>query len=69
MCVCVCTCVCACIRSFGHVILSYHLPFLLPGQYQKQHTILHKVNGLMTLVTFFGCRVLLFPYLYYAYGR
>ncbi|XP_062388526.1 ceramide synthase [Sardina pilchardus] len=38
-------------------------------QYKQQHTLLHKVNGLLMLVTFFVCRVLLFPYLYYAYGR
>ncbi|XP_030649503.1 TLC domain containing 3Ba [Chanos chanos] len=38
-------------------------------QYKQQHTLLHKVNGAVMLVTFFVCRVLLFPYLYYAYGR
>lgn len=38
-------------------------------QYKQQHTLLHKVNGVLMLVTFFVCRVLLFPYLYYVYGR
>ncbi|XP_046708866.1 ceramide synthase [Silurus meridionalis] len=38
-------------------------------QYKQQHTLLHKVNGALMLVTFFTCRVLLFPYLYYVYGR
>ncbi|KAK3559819.1 hypothetical protein QTP86_020987 [Hemibagrus guttatus] len=38
-------------------------------QYKQQHTLLHKVNGALMLVTFFICRVLLFPYLYYVYGR
>ncbi|KAM9393234.1 TLC domain containing 3Ba isoform 2-T2 [Pholidichthys leucotaenia] len=38
-------------------------------QYKKQDTLLHKVNGVMMMVTFFGCRVFLFPYLYYAYSR
>lgn len=38
-------------------------------QYKKQHTLLHRVNGVVMLLTFFGCRVLLFPYLYYAYSR
>ncbi|KAF5891062.1 protein FAM57B-like, partial [Clarias magur] len=37
-------------------------------QYKQQHTLLHKVNGALMLVTFFICRVLLFPYLYYVYG-
>ncbi|XP_069044489.1 ceramide synthase-like isoform X2 [Lepisosteus oculatus] len=38
-------------------------------QYKQQHTLLHKVNGALMLVTFFLCRILLFPYLYWAYGR
>ncbi|KAJ7984471.1 hypothetical protein DPEC_G00355170 [Dallia pectoralis] len=38
-------------------------------QYKQQHTLLHKVNGATMLVTFFVCRVLLFPYLYYVYSR
>ncbi|XP_019738713.1 protein FAM57B-like isoform X2 [Hippocampus comes] len=37
--------------------------------YKQQHTLLHKVNGALMLITFFICRVLLFPYLYYVYGR
>uniref|UniRef100_A0A672HLG0 TLC domain containing 3B n=1 Tax=Salarias fasciatus TaxID=181472 RepID=A0A672HLG0_SALFA len=38
-------------------------------QYNRQHTLLHRANGLVLLLTFFCCRVLLFPYLYYAYSR
>ncbi|XP_056627968.1 ceramide synthase isoform X1 [Triplophysa dalaica] len=38
-------------------------------QYKQQHRLLHKVNGAVMLITFFLCRVLLFPYLYYIYGR
>ncbi|KAM3863996.1 ceramide synthase-like [Diretmus argenteus] len=48
-------------------------PFVCLGkvliQHKKQHTPLHKVNGALMLLTFFSCRVLLFPYLYYAYSR
>ncbi|KAJ4931621.1 hypothetical protein JOQ06_010062 [Pogonophryne albipinna] len=48
-------------------------PFVCLGkvliQYQQQHTVLHKVNGVLMLLAFFCCRVLLFPYLYYAYSR
>uniref|UniRef100_A0A8C2WGU5 TLC domain containing 3B n=1 Tax=Cyclopterus lumpus TaxID=8103 RepID=A0A8C2WGU5_CYCLU len=36
---------------------------------QKEHTLLHRVNGLLLLLTFFFCRVLLFPYLYFSYSR
>lgn len=38
-------------------------------QYRKQDTLLHKVNGCVMLLTFFFCRVLLFPYLFYTYSR
>ncbi|XP_028672796.1 ceramide synthase [Erpetoichthys calabaricus] len=38
-------------------------------QYKKQHTLLHKVNGALMLMTFFVCRILLFPYMYWVYGR
>uniref|UniRef100_A0A3P8S7T3 TLC domain containing 3B n=1 Tax=Amphiprion percula TaxID=161767 RepID=A0A3P8S7T3_AMPPE len=38
-------------------------------QYKQQHTLLHKVNGVVMMFTFFCFRVLLFPYLYYAYSR
>uniref|UniRef100_A0A3Q3XHL7 TLC domain-containing protein n=1 Tax=Mola mola TaxID=94237 RepID=A0A3Q3XHL7_MOLML len=38
-------------------------------QYKKQHTLLHKLNGVFMLLTFLCCRVLLFPYLYFAYSR
>lgn len=41
----------------------------LAVKYKQQHTLLHKVNGAVMLITFFLCRVLLFPYLYYVYGR
>uniref|UniRef100_A0A8P4GPK1 TLC domain containing 3Ba n=1 Tax=Dicentrarchus labrax TaxID=13489 RepID=A0A8P4GPK1_DICLA len=48
-------------------------PFVSLGkvliQYNQQHTLLHKVNGGLVLLSFFSCRVLLFPYLYYAYSR
>lgn len=43
--------------------------FFFCSQYKQQHTLLHKVNGALMLITFFICRVLLFPYLYYVYGR
>ncbi|XP_063077386.1 ceramide synthase-like [Engraulis encrasicolus] len=38
-------------------------------QYNQQQSVLYKVNGVVMLGTFFCCRVLLFPYLYYAYSR
>ncbi|XP_037230851.1 ceramide synthase [Falco rusticolus] len=48
-------------------------PFVCLGKvlilYQRQHTALHKLNGVALLVTFLLCRILLFPYLYWAYGR
>ncbi|XP_054463265.1 ceramide synthase-like [Anoplopoma fimbria] len=48
-------------------------PFVCLGklliQFKKQHTLLHRVNGFLLLLTFFSCRVLLFPYLYFSYSR
>ncbi|XP_066485151.1 ceramide synthase [Tiliqua scincoides] len=48
-------------------------PFVCLGKvlilYKQQHTLLHKVNGLLMLVTFFCCRILLFPYMYWVYGQ
>lgn len=30
---------------------------------------LHKLNGIMVLVSFFTCRILIFPFMYWMYGR
>nr|XP_013811102.1 PREDICTED: uncharacterized protein LOC106495222 [Apteryx mantelli mantelli] len=51
------------------VVISSPDTWVPREDYKRQHTALHKLNGLAMLVTFFGCRVLLFPYLYWAYGR
>uniref|UniRef100_A0A0F7ZB17 Protein FAM57A n=3 Tax=Crotalinae TaxID=8710 RepID=A0A0F7ZB17_CROAD len=48
-------------------------PFVSLGkiliQVKMQDSLLHKINGILILVTFFLCRILLFPYMYWAYGR
>ncbi|XP_034047091.1 TLC domain containing 3Ba isoform X2 [Thalassophryne amazonica] len=48
-------------------------PFVCLGkvliQFKRQQTTLHKVNGAVVLLSFFTCRVLLFPYLYYSYSK
>ncbi|XP_042098553.1 TLC domain-containing protein 3A isoform X2 [Ovis aries] len=48
-------------------------PFVSLGriliQLKQQHTLLYKVNGILTLTTFFLCRILLFPFMYWSYGR
>uniref|UniRef100_A0A670YQP9 TLC domain containing 3A n=1 Tax=Pseudonaja textilis TaxID=8673 RepID=A0A670YQP9_PSETE len=36
---------------------------------KMQDSLLHKINGILILVTFFLCRILLFPYMYWAYGQ
>lgn len=47
-------------------------PFLCLGkvliQFDRQDSLLHKINGVLVIVTFFVCRVLLFPYMYYRYS-
>lgn len=42
-------------------VLSFFL-----SQLKMQDTLLHKVNGILILVTFFLCRILLFPFMYAA---
>lgn len=48
-------------------------PFVSLGkiliQLGLQDCWLHKVNGGMVLITFFMCRIALFPYMYWMYGR
>ncbi|KAJ8401675.1 hypothetical protein AAFF_G00376460 [Aldrovandia affinis] len=34
-----------------------------------QDSWLHKANGMMVLLSFFTCRIALFPYMYWVYGR
>uniref|UniRef100_A0AAV2KQ17 TLC domain-containing protein n=1 Tax=Knipowitschia caucasica TaxID=637954 RepID=A0AAV2KQ17_KNICA len=43
----------------GKLLLQFHL----------QDSVWFKVNALLTITTFFCCRVLLFPYMYYSYSR
>ncbi|XP_004605047.1 TLC domain-containing protein 3A [Sorex araneus] len=48
-------------------------PFVSLGrvliQFKQQHTLLYKVNGILTLSTFLACRLLLFPFMYWSYGQ
>lgn len=48
-------------------------PFVSLGkiliQLKQQHTLLYKVNGILTLTTFFSCRILLFLFMYWSYAQ
>ena len=44
------------------MIISSRLPF---DPVWLQDSLVYVVNGLLMLVSFFFCRVMLFPYLYY----
>ncbi|XP_064158160.1 TLC domain-containing protein 3A-like [Anguilla rostrata] len=52
---------------------EFSTPFICLGQILIQLGLqaswLHRVNGVMALLSFFTCRVALFPYMYWAYGR
>lgn len=52
-------------QPFGDSAFSF--PLLL--QLKQQHTLLYKVNGILTLTTFLCCRILLFPFMYWSYGQ
>ncbi|XP_031210001.1 TLC domain-containing protein 3A [Mastomys coucha] len=48
-------------------------PFVSLGriliQLKQQHTLLYKVNGVLTVTTFLFCRIFLFPFMYWSYGQ
>ncbi|KAG7470662.1 hypothetical protein MATL_G00116180 [Megalops atlanticus] len=54
-------------------IAEFSTPFVSLGkiliQLGLQDVWLYKVNGLMVLLSFFACRIALFPYMYWVYGR
>lgn len=52
---------------------EFSTPFISIGKILIQlgldDTIFHKINGIIVLVTFFICRILVFPFMYWMYGR
>uniref|UniRef100_A0A8C4QG85 TLC domain containing 3B n=1 Tax=Eptatretus burgeri TaxID=7764 RepID=A0A8C4QG85_EPTBU len=48
-------------------------PFVCLGkillQFKQQGSLLFKINGLIMIATFFCFRILIFPYMYWAYGQ
>ncbi|ELV11130.1 Protein FAM57A [Tupaia chinensis] len=59
--------------SQNRLMITHHVFILLVlvpvAQLKQQHTLLYKVNGILTLTTFFCCRILLFPFMYWSYGQ
>nr|KAF6289608.1 hypothetical protein mPipKuh1_004838 [Pipistrellus kuhlii] len=57
----------------NRLMITHHLAILLVlvpiAQLKQQHTLLYKVNGILTLTTFFTCRILLFLFMYWSYAR
>ncbi|XP_022365724.1 protein FAM57A isoform X2 [Enhydra lutris kenyoni] len=57
----------------NRLMITHHaviLFVLVPvAQLKQQHTLLYKVNGILTLTTFLSCRILLFPFMYWSYGQ
>lgn len=45
--------------SFGKIFIQRGL----------DSSLWHRLNGLLVLLTFFSCRILLFPFMYWSYGR
>ncbi|KAJ3591287.1 hypothetical protein NHX12_009233 [Muraenolepis orangiensis] len=52
---------------------EFSTPFVSLGkvliQLGLENSHLHWINGVMVLASFFTCRILLFPYMYWMYGR
>uniref|UniRef100_A0A8C0ZTC5 TLC domain-containing protein n=1 Tax=Castor canadensis TaxID=51338 RepID=A0A8C0ZTC5_CASCN len=59
--------------SQNRLMITHHMVILFVlvpvAQLKQQHTLLYKVNGILTLTTFLCCRILLFPFMYWAYGQ
>ncbi|CAB1431451.1 unnamed protein product [Pleuronectes platessa] len=54
-------------------IAEFSTPFVSLGRILIQlgldNTMLHKINGAIVLLSFFTCRILIFPFMYWMYGR
>lgn len=54
-------------------ITEFSTPFVSFGKILIQrgldNTCLYRLNGLIVLLTFFTCRILIFPFMYWTYGR
>lgn len=54
-------------------IIEFSTPFVSIGKILIQlgldDTWLHRVNGVAVLLSFFTCRILVFPFMYWMYGR
>ncbi|XP_068562037.1 TLC domain-containing protein 3A-like [Cebidichthys violaceus] len=52
---------------------EFSTPFVSIGKILIQlgldDTRLHRINGVMVLLSFFTCRILIFPFMYWMYGR
>ncbi|KAM6175314.1 TLC domain-containing protein 3A isoform 2-T2 [Erethizon dorsatum] len=59
--------------SQNRLMITHHMVILFVlvpvAQRKQQHTLLYKVNGIITLTSFFCCRILLFPFMYWSYGQ
>ncbi|XP_061137604.1 TLC domain-containing protein 3A-like [Syngnathus typhle] len=55
------------------LITEFSTPFLCFGKILIQlgldNTRLHTINGMLVLLTFFMCRIMIFPFMYWMYGR
>ncbi|KAG7218405.1 hypothetical protein INR49_020404 [Caranx melampygus] len=48
------------------MLILHHLTLLLLGLDSSR---LHQLNGLVVLMSFFTCRILIFPFMYWMYGQ
>ncbi|CAK6965467.1 TLC domain-containing protein 3A-like [Scomber scombrus] len=52
---------------------EFSTPFISIGKILIQlgfdDTLLHRINGIVVLLSFFTCRILVFPFMYWTYGR
>lgn len=53
----------------GTLVTNLLLLWSCPCQLGLDGTRLHRINGLIVLLSFFICRILVFPFMYWMYGR
>lgn len=51
------------------VFSNVHIPSFPDMQLGLDDTRLHRINGIVVLLSFFMCRIMVFPFMYWKYGK
>lgn len=64
-------CLCCNVLCTEQIVVIFHFPSCVSpdNQLGLDDTRLHRINGIMVLLSFFTCRILIFPFMYWMYSR